>query len=131
MKPKSRITTITVARLYNLGNYEHVRFEISAEVPKGGSPKQTLLDISAIAARLKPVKRPYGYDEAVAVLNKAPEQMTEYEKTHLDEYQEKVTQFSTAKALQKSAFEMLEAVGGTSKHTDAKDNWQDDNDCPW
>lgn len=131
MKPKSRITTITVARLYNLGNYEHVRFEISAEVPKGGSPKQTLLELSAIAARLKPVKKPYDYDNAIAVLNKLPDQMTEYEKNHIEEYQEKVKDFAAAKALQRSAFELLEAIGGTSKVTDAKNKWEDDADCPW
>jgi len=131
MKPKSRITTITVARLYNLGNYEHVRFEISAEVPKGGSPKQTLLDVSAIAARLKPVRKPYDYDSAVAVLNKLPEQMSEYEKNHIEEYQEKVKDHAAAKALQHSAFELLEAIGGTSKITDAKDKWETSDDCPW
>lgn len=131
MKPKSRITNITVARLYNLGNYEHVRFEICAEVPKGGSPKQTLLDISGIAQRLKPIKKPYNYEHMLEVCNKIQDNMSEHEKANFEDYQEKIKEYVALKALQKKALDDLEAIGGTGKRTDAKDTWQDDDDCPW
>ena len=33
-----KITKITVGRLHNLGNYEHVRYELTVEVPEGQKP---------------------------------------------------------------------------------------------
>lgn len=128
---KSRITQITVARLYNLGNYEHVRFEINAEVPKGGSPKQTLFDLAAIAQRLKPVKKPYDYDNMVKTLNKVSEELSEYEKSNIEEWRERVKEYAALKECQRAALDMLEAIGGTSKRTDAKKDWRDDEDAPW
>lgn len=131
MKTKARITNITIARLYNLGNYEHVRFEISAEVEKGGSAKKTMLDLAAIAHRLKPVKKPYNYESMLATCNKHQEAMSEHEKANFESYQEQIKEYAALKALQQKALEDLEAIGGTSKRTDAKDKWEDSDDCPW
>lgn len=126
---KSKITNITVARLYNVGNYEHIRFEISAEVPKGGNAKQTLLDMGGILAQLKPIKKPYNYDTAKEVLQKLPEQLSEAEKGLLDEFRTIVGEYETARALRLVALDKLDDVGGSSKATDAKANW--DEDVPW
>lgn len=125
-KPKSKITRLTVARLYNTGNYEHIRFEISAEVPKGGSAKQTLLDMGAILARLKPVKVPFNYEHAKEIVNKLPEQLSEAEKGRMEEFTQIVRDYLAAKALRLEALNKLDEVGGSSKHTDAKDSWDDD-----
>lgn len=130
MKPKPRVTHITVTRLYNLGNYEHVRFELGAEVPPGASAKHTLFELAAVAARLRPVKKPYDYERAIEALNKLPEQLSEYEKEKIETYRECVQGYAGAKALQRAAFEQLDTLGGTSKRTDAKLDWQDD-DAPW
>lgn len=125
-KPKSKIARLTLARLYNTGNYEHIRFEISADVPKGGSAKQTLLDMGAILARLKPVKVPYQYEHAKEVVNKLPEQLSEAEKGRMEELTQIVRDYEAAKALRLEALNKLDDVGGSSKHTDAKDSWDDD-----
>jgi hypothetical protein len=37
------ITKITIGRLYNLGSYEHVRYELTAEVPQGESPATAII----------------------------------------------------------------------------------------
>lgn len=125
-KPKSHVTRLTIARLYSVGNYEHIRFELGAEVPKGGSAKQTLLDLGAIIARLKPVRIPYNYGVAKAALQKLPEQMSEAEKARLDEYRSIVSEYECAKNLRLEALNKLDDLGGTSKHTDAKDSWDDE-----
>lgn len=127
MKPKlSKVTRITIARLYSLGNYEHIRFELTAEVPKGGSAKNTLLDLGAIIARLKPLKKPYNYELAKEVANKLFEQRTETENERFEEYSKIVTDYEAGRALRIEALGKLDALGGTGKHTDAKDNWDDD-----
>lgn len=127
---KPKISQISVARLYNLGNYEHVRFELTVEVPAGASAKQTLFDLAAIVARLKPVKKPYDFDTAMQVLNKSQEELNEFEKEHLDQYMQQVKDYSALKALQRSAFEKLDALGGTSKRKDAKLSWENE-EAPW
>ena len=133
MKKKSAVTRLTVGRLYNLGNYEHVRYEITAEVPKGGSAKKTLLDIGAILAGLKPQKKPYDYAKMKDALAKLPEALSAYEKDNLEEWRKTVTQIEAQRNLRMEALDKLDAVGGVSEHKDAKRNWQDsyDDDCPW
>jgi hypothetical protein len=134
MKAKTRVTNITVARLYNLGNYEHVRYEITAEVADGESAAETLKRVLSITQRLKPIKKPYDYDTAVEVLNKAIDQRTEMEKEKSEHYAEVVSGYNGLKALRLKAVEALDAIGGASTKTDAKLTWRDDEDdseCPW
>lgn len=120
------MTRISLARLYNTGNYEHIRFEISAEVPKGGSAGQTLLDLGAILARLKPLKVPCHYDTAVAALQKPPEELSEMEKANLDDYRRMVDGVEGRRALRQAALHKLDNLGGASKRTVARDSWDDD-----
>lgn len=123
---KSKVTRLTIARLFNLGNYEHVRYEITAEIPRGGSVKQTFLDTLTILARLKPIKKPYDYDSAKAVIQKDPSQRSEYETAHIDEYIAKVAEHAALIQLRNEALIKLDDVGGASHHTDAKNQWDDD-----
>jgi hypothetical protein len=53
---KLRIARITVGRLYNLGNYEHVRYELTVEVPEGASAASAIRGVEKILAGLKPLK---------------------------------------------------------------------------
>jgi hypothetical protein len=132
MKTKTRVTKITVARLYSLGNYEHVRYEISAEVADGESAAEAMKSLMAITQRLKPVKKDYRYDVAVSVLNKSVDTRTELEKENAEAYAAIVSGYTGAKALRLAAIEKLDALGGTSKKSVAKDMRDEEDDgCPW
>jgi len=48
------VTKITIGRLYNLGSYEHVRYEISVEVRDGESAKDAMLGVEKILTALAP-----------------------------------------------------------------------------
>lgn len=122
---KSRVKTVTIGRLYNLGNYEHLRFEVSAEVPDGGSAKATLLDIGAILAALKPIKKAYNLNAARETLAKLPESLSEVEKGLLEEYRQIVAEYDRWRAARMAALERLDDVGGTSTQKDAKKDWGD------
>ena len=52
-----RISKITVGRLYNLGNYEHVRYELTVEVKEGESAATAIIGVEKILAGLKPIER--------------------------------------------------------------------------
>lgn len=119
-----------MARLYNTGNYEHVRFEVSAEVPPGGSARQTFLDLGAILGRMRPIRRPHELETARATLNKLREELTEVEKSNLERYAELVKEYEGEMALRKLAIERLDDLGGSSKTGGGPSDSYDD-DTPW
>ena len=123
---KSRVSKITVARLFNLGNYEHIRYEITADVPKGGSPKQTLMDALRIVALLKPIPKPYELESYRELLKKDASELTEREKERLDSVVKTVGTYDMCVKRRTDAIEMLDDVGGVSVRTDGKAKWEDD-----
>ena len=64
MKTKSTVSRIVVGRLYNLGNYEHVRYELTVDVPEGRSAALALKNTLRLlkAANPKPPVASYDYD---------------------------------------------------------------------
>src|SRR3954466_9951002 len=49
-----RISRITIGRLYNLGSYEHVRYELTVEVPGGESAATAVIGMEKLLAALSP-----------------------------------------------------------------------------
>lgn len=121
----SKVSRITIARLYNLGNYEHVRYEISIDIPPGGSAKNTLTDLMEILKGLKPIKRSFEYESAMAVTGKPYPELSEAEREHLDEMYEIIGAHNAMLAERRAAVAKLDALGGTAKRMDAKDQWDD------
>jgi hypothetical protein len=58
-----KITKITIGRLYNLGSYEHVRYEISVEVPEGESSATALIGLEKVVTALSPKTHTHSRDE--------------------------------------------------------------------
>jgi hypothetical protein len=48
------ITKITIGRLYNLGSYEHIRYELTCEIPPGESPATAIVGMEKIICGLNP-----------------------------------------------------------------------------
>jgi hypothetical protein len=124
----AKVKTLSVARLYNLGNYEHVRYEVTVEIPDGVTTKQTLADIVGCLKIMKPTKKPFGLDEHRAILMKPLETLSETEKLHLEEWRQEVSDWDHAQAMKCAALDKFEKLGGVSKKTDAKHDWQDEED---
>lgn len=129
-KARPHVTSISIARLYNLGHYEPLHYELAVQIPDGTSAAETMLEMVAILARLKPVAKPFNYDHAVEVLNKLPEQTSEQEKEWLEDYRQLVEGYNGIRALRREAIRKLDELGGSSKHADAKENWTDE-EAPW
>jgi len=49
-----KITRITIGRLHNLGNYEHIRYELTAEVADGEAPTVAMIGMERILEALNP-----------------------------------------------------------------------------
>jgi hypothetical protein len=52
-----KVTKITVGRLYNLGSYEHIRYEVTVDVPDGESARSAMVGLERIMDALKPEAR--------------------------------------------------------------------------
>lgn len=125
-KPKARITSISISRLYNTGNYTNIKYDIAAEVPAGVSAADTLKELYYVLQMLKPLHKPGCYEQFKATIAKMEGEQSEYEKEHLPEWREEFEQFNAWKAAREAAVKSLDALGGTSTKRDAKKTWDDD-----
>ncbi len=130
-KPKKtgRIVHVGVSRLYSLGNYENCRYEVSAEVSKGQSPKETLLQLVQIVKALKPIGRPSCLNELKAARKKLLSERTAWEKEHYSSWLEQEKLYNEARRQRVAAIELMDEMGVTRTEKDAKTTWDDD--VPW
>jgi len=145
----SRISKVTVGRLFNLGSYEHIRYELTVEIPEGASASETIIAIERLYHALNPnnlrvcksemeLKR-----DAVSLQEETLMTDEEFGRRHghsyagsRDEYlarcrvshlQEKERRAKIV-ALQKNARILFDDLGGAAKYKDAKLDWEDDYD---
>lgn len=143
------ITKITIGRLYNLGSYEHVRYELTAEVPSGESAATAIIGMEKILAALSPKTSTHTRGELDRELNHLLEMRNrlslpedefrrhyghfegtqqEYydrcEKCHADN----VAQRDAWEARSKKARFLLHDLGGAANFKDAKLDWEDGDD---
>lgn len=126
--PKARITSVSVARLYNLGNYSNVRYDLAAEVPEGASAKNTLATLRGILQLLKPVRVPDCINDLREALAKEPVDRSNWENDHLEEWGQQVAKYESLRSARAEALKSLDDLGGSSFAKDAKDDWDEDSD---
>lgn len=126
-----RITHVEIARLHNLGNYEHVRYQVKVELPLGASPSSVVGELEQMLSDLEP-KCPWStWDLAHAqkVLQQAePEEgvSAEDHARRRDAAREKLARYAEWKKQRDAALAKLDQFGGLAVHTDAKDRWDAD-----
>jgi len=49
------VSKITIGRLFNKGNYEHIRYELTVEVKEGESAAAAVINLERILEGLKPI----------------------------------------------------------------------------
>ena len=141
------ITKITIGRLFNLGSYEHVRYELTAEVPAGESPATALIGLEKIITALNP-KMPTGCisveeeerrnriinemdalgDEEFRSLYLWGENTTraDYMRETIDDLVKGVEQRKEWEARSVKARKLLEDLGGAANWRDAKEDWDNE-----
>ena len=134
-KPKppkvGRVKYVSVSRLYNLGNYENRKIDISAEVAPRESASQTAKNLWWICEALKPLRRPSSVESYEAAIKKPVSEQNEYEKNHLEEWQEEYKTFCIRKELREKAIGLLDDLGGATVYTDHKEKWDFGDDTPF
>lgn len=147
--PNMRIAKITIGRLYNLGSYEHVRYELTAEVPEGDSPSTAILGMEKILAALSPQTSTHSRGELDRELNHLLEMRNrlalpedefrqhyghfvgtpaEYYKRCEESHADNVRKRDAWEARSDKARKLLEDLGGAANWKDAKLDWECDDD---
>lgn len=121
------VNRITIGRVHNLGNYEHVRFEISVNLTEEDQPGACLAEIYDLLEDLDPTPpvSDYDYQRAKAALGRPDEEWEEWERGNLEHYQNTVNRFEEHRTRRRSAVEQLNQLKGTARYRDAKDDWED------
>ena len=145
------ITKITIGRLYNLGSYEHVRYELTAEVPQGESPATAIIGMEKILAALSPKTSTHSRDELAREKRQVEEMHRKLSDEGPDEfrryyghsfvgtpeeyigrceqsYSENVARREAWEARSAKARRLLDDLGGAANFKDAKLDWEDCND---
>lgn len=145
-----KVTKITVGRLYNLGSYEHVRYELTVEIPPGESATDAIIGVERILEGMKPeskscihsqteLERESRHISALHELlsNEGSDEFRNrngYFKGTPEEYiarceqiyQENLTKRTAWDARAKKARELFDNIGGASEWKDAKLDWEND-----
>lgn len=122
---KTRINRITIGRLHNLGDYEHVRYEISVDVAEPDDPQAVLLFLERTLNNLQ-VKSGISDFQLRMARESLAKPAEEQEQARRDECLGRIQRHENAQARRRVALENLSALGGVTEFKDAKLDWEDD-----
>lgn len=127
----SRINRVTIGRLHNLGDYEHIRYEISVDVLPSDNPSAIVTQLETILNDLQASSGVSSSSLRTAreALATPASELSEWDAAHLQEYKERVRKVEEAHAKRVAAKESLFQLHGAAVFTDAKTEWDDDE--PW
>lgn len=123
---RARVTHIAVSRLFNLGNYQNVRYDVGVDVPAEANAEDIFRELNYILAALKPIPRPNCVEELRRALKKDEADRSSYEKENWESWNEVVAAWELRKKLRQEAIKALDSLGGHSEFRDAKETWSDD-----
>lgn len=147
------VSRITVGRVFNLGNYENVRYELSVDIPAGESAAAALVALENIVGALSPKTCPLseadlkrdrlqidGMHKCLSddgpeefkrmngwqMNNQATDSPEEFIAKREAAYAEKVKKLEAWKERSTKARQLLDDLGGAAVWKDAKQDWEDD-----
>ena len=125
-----RITKITVGRLYNLGNYEHVRFELQVEIiDEDALAGEVMSDICQCLDDINPTPPHSSWDlkRARAFIEKPEanqvmdvEERKAYIAQNIVQSVKVIAECEAWEKRREDAFVRFDGLGGTFTHKDAK-----------
>lgn len=126
MQAQPTITRATIGRLHNLGNYEHVRYEVTVEIPPGNHAGAVIQQLVWLLDNLEP-KDPvsdYDLERAKRALDKPVEEWPEWERDNKPAYEKYVERHEAWKKGRAEAHAALGNLPVQVQYKDAKDTWE-------
>lgn len=144
------ISRITVGRLYNTGSYEHIKYELTVDIHPGDSAEDAMLGMEKILTALSPKTHTHSRDELAREFKRVQDMhellrehgAEEFKRRHghfegtPEEYIGRCEQAHAENRQARTSWEqrsdkareLLDDLGGAAVWTDAKLDWQDDDD---
>lgn len=129
---KPRVSSVRIERLYNLGNYEHVKWSIGIDVPEGSDTLKAVKSLHRLVHALRPLKKPSGYSYAKALIDRPASElraMIKDGRTSKEDVAAKkalLKEHEENRKYREKMMKIFNDLGGSSTYTDAKDKWEDD-----
>src|ERR1044071_8778109 len=113
MPEEVKVTRIAIGRLHNLGNYEHIRYDVTVDLTNGENPGLIIARLEKLLGALKPITTDYDYQRAVKVMSD-PELAADETARNIEVYKARIEQHDKAVARRARALELFGELGGTS-----------------
>lgn len=134
----AKVTKFTIARLYNLGNYEHKRVEIEVTVPENASACDAFRGVENILDGMQP-KCPVqqwemdGVEGRLKMTNQEWKERygdgwEEVQKQHIEKFNSLTARRNAWVSANEKARKLLDNLGAAVEFKDAKEAWEDDGD---
>lgn len=126
MDTNPKITNLTITRLHNLGNYEHIKYEVSVDL-NGALPGPMITKLEEALSDLQ-AKSPHSQwdlNRAKEALAKPANELNEHDICNLETYKNRLKEHEEILEKRNKARHTLNNLGMTSEYTDAKENWDD------
>lgn len=121
----AKVASVSLDRLHNLGNYEHLKLSVRVDLNEGDDPGLIISRLEKLLSALKPITTDYDYQRALKVMSD-PERAADETARNVEVYKKRIDDHDRAVARRARALELFAYLGGTSEHVDAKDKWEDD-----
>jgi hypothetical protein len=123
-----RVSRVSIGRVFNLGNYEHVRYEVELQIQEGcdsAGPFQDLMDL------IEDLNPRTGFSEgsiaeAQRIVNMPPDKVPQWERENIGVYQARLAEHAKAQQRRVYALQVIDQLGGNVRYADAKENWDND-----
>lgn len=127
MNVQPRVSRISIGRLKNLGNYEHIRYEVTVEIPEGVDATATLKTVeTALNLMAKPAPDAWRLKHAKDALAKPRGEWTSIDTDNEASNREIVARAQAWQDGQDYARALLGDFSLSRQFTDHKASWDDD-----
>jgi hypothetical protein len=125
---QSRVQSLYLERVYNLGNYENIKVGVRVEIGGDDDPGLVLASLERIFNDLRASSGVDKYElrRAERILAKPEAELDEDDRKRLDQSREYLRRHEAARERRRRARQALASLNYTSQYKDHKEDWEDD-----
>ena len=125
---RSRVESLHIERVYNLGNYENIKVGVRVTVGQDDDPGRVLASLERI---FNDLRADSGVDKfelrrAERILATPESDLDEHDAKRIDQSREYIRRDTEAKERRRRARQALASLNYTSQYKDHKEDWEDD-----
>lgn len=127
----TRITQFRIGRMHNLGNYEHIKYEVTVEVASGDDVGKRLTTVETILNDIQADLPHSDWDiqRAKELLAKPEGELDEYDVKRIPRAKQQLAENEAALKRRENARAALSTLNYESEHKDHKKDWDEYDDA--